>query len=102
MEDSTKLLSSNEINEPRIVLNEFFNKYEIMHLRCLIKMSFNYCIKEKDEIMRERFKLFQNQIIKVLEASWLIDKKSPAYIKYNYQKKTKKSLNLKNTTSKFP
>ncbi len=71
--EKTKLLTKKEINNPHLVLSEFYNLYGIKQTRVLIKIFVNGRAVTKDREVLEKLKTWQTQLTRVLEASWLIE-----------------------------
>ena len=71
------LLSKEELIDPFSVYNEFYSMYDMNQIRALIRIIFSaYIIRldEQEAAEKEKVSIYQDQILKVLEASWLINK----------------------------
>ena len=73
------LLSQEEMNSPEQVLKDFYLTYPISRVRTLVKLLLSGTTsrldaeEEKEQI--QKFKALQEQLLRVLEAGWIIDKK---------------------------
>ena len=72
------LLSEDEKANPELVIKEFYSAYTISQIRALIKLLLSGSIErltpdESEQI--QKFKFFKQQLIRMLEAAWIINKK---------------------------
>lgn len=69
--NSPLYLSKRELCVPDQVLNDFFLLYTLPEIRTLVKLIF-HSSNIDNQLSSEQIFILQNQLIKLIEASWLL------------------------------
>ena len=65
-------LAKQKMRLPTEVLQDFFNLYSLPEIRSLLKLTFHLASIDSS-LSNEQLSLLQNQLIKLIEAAWLLN-----------------------------